>query len=433
MSLQEDRPAASPHPVEAPASYGQRMLWAMSRYISDRSALNVPVICRVEGPLEGTRWQAAVDRLVAENETLRTSLRTGRRLAQVVHPPAPVPLRRADLSQHADPERAVQDALATECGSPIDPTGSPVRATLWRLAEQEHVLCMNIHHVATDTTSSALLFARLVELAGGSPGPAPRAWTYREFAGRQNRRLAQGELEEQVAYWTRRLDGVRFPDLGAAGATDPGGRFTADLPGPLVERLTGLARARASTPFGVLLAVFYAVLHALTGERDLALASVFANRTRPETSATVGFLANLLVLRTRVPRGGTFADLLRAVHGTVTEAVVHQEVPYHLVPREHGPSGSARADEVVFQLITDRVHARAAGPVRVTALVPEAVGPRFGLELGLVPVGDGLRAVLLAAPDRLPAGFPQAVLSRYLAVASVVAAAPDTPLAALRG
>lgn len=78
--------------------------------------------------------------------------------------------------------------------------------------------------------------------------------------------------------------------------------------------------------FAAALVVIYLGLHRVTGQRDLAVVSMFANRMR-QTRGTVGFFANLLVLRTEIPRAGTFRDLLRAARTTVIEALAHQELP----------------------------------------------------------------------------------------------------------
>ncbi|WP_199434058.1 condensation domain-containing protein [Qaidamihabitans albus] len=431
--------STAPPPAEgvqtASASLGQRMLWALARHSSDKSVLNVPVLARLRGPLPLDRWRAALDRLVAEHETLRTTFDgAGHRLRQVVHPPAPVPLRVVELDGAADPEAALTEAVAEESARPIDPTVWPTRATLWRVAATDHVLSLNVHHLCTDTASSALLFHRLAELASGEAGPPAPAWTYRRFARWQRERFASPAVAEQLGYWTDRLRGVWFTELPhPSGGADPGGRLTGELGTGLTDALRAVARTHSTTLFTVLLAIHYTVLHATTGHRDLTVSSIFANRGRPETEGTVGFLANMLVLRARIPRTGTFADLLREVHTTVSGAVRHQEVPYHLVPRPGDAAGPARADEVVFQMITDRVGRVPAGPVEAEALVPEGVGGRFGLELGIVPVGEGMRVVLMAAANRFPQGLPATLLRRYLATAALVARTPSVPLSAVVG
>lgn len=421
--------------VAAPASLGQRMLWALGHYRGDQAVLNCPVLCLVRGSVPPGLMASAVDRLVTRHETLRTTYTgAGPRLTQLVHPPAPLPVREIDLSAGD----ALRDEFAVECTRPLDPTVWPARATLWRVAPDEHVFCLNVHHLATDTTSAAVLFAELAGLlAHDSPArdDVTGGWTYRQFAAWQQDRFRTGAMAATVGYWSEQLAGVRFPELpgpDAATAADPP-RVTGRMEAGVVEALRAVAREQDTTLFSVMLALYYLVLHGVAGQRDLAVASIFANRTRPETARTIGFFANMIVLRARVPRTGTFADLVRSVHPTVTGALRHQEVPFHLVPRPAARPGQARADEVVFQMINDRVYSTPAGALDIEALVPEGVGSRFGLELGLVPVGDDYQVVLLSPPGRFPPGFTRSLLARYIGMATQVATTPGAPLNSLVG
>jgi non-ribosomal peptide synthetase component F len=200
-----------------------------------------------------------------------------------------------------------------------------------------------------------------------------------------------------------------------------------------VTSLREVARSCRATLFAVMLAVYYAQLHRITGQGDLAVASLFANRTRPEVAYTVGFLANMVVLRTRLWRAATFADLVRETHRTVTGALMHQELPYQMVPLDIARADGVRADDVVFQIMAEPLHTMRIAGLQAEALVPEGVGSRFALELALVPRGSGFRAVLFHAEDRFPRAFACNVLAGYASLASSVATAPGMPLASLRG
>jgi hypothetical protein len=429
---------SDPGVLRAPASVGQRLLWMLDRYRSGQGALNCPLLCRLRGPLDRTAFQAALDGLVERHETLRTTVSGGgRRLTQLVHPPRPLPVDTVDLTGGPDPAAAAERALAAELATRVDPVRWPVRGTLWTIAEQDFLLCLNIHHLATDAASCPVLFEDLGTLyrrARGEPAElgAPGA-PYREFAAWQQRRLDAGELEPHVRYWSRQLAGVRYPRLPGTPGAGPrtSVRETADLPPALVDALRRVARECRTTLFSVLLAVYYLELRRVTGERDLAVASLFANRGRPEFARTVGFLATMLVLRTAVPRTGTVADLLAAVHRTVTGAFRYQELPYQLLPLPPGAPGGPRADDAVFQVIADPVYTARMAELEAEALVPEGIGSRFGMELVLIPAGGGLRAVLFWTAERFPPGFAADFLASYVATAGLVGNAPRMPLMGL--
>jgi non-ribosomal peptide synthetase component F len=146
----------------------------------------------------------------------------------------------------------------------------------------------------------------------------------------------------------------------------------------------------------------------------------------------VGFLANLLVLRTAVPTAGTFRDLVRATRLTVGEALAHQDVPCQMVGRV-GAAARGRPEDVVFQMLAEpRFDRRGPGGLRIGQLPrPDGLAPRFGFEMVLSPVpGGGLEGTVLFAQDRFDRDWVHSALQRFRTVAAERAAAPDRRLAA---
>jgi hypothetical protein len=425
--------------VEVPASIGQRLLWVLDHYRGHEGALNCPVLCRIRGPLDTDALAGALADLTERHASLRTTFRgRGPRLVQLVHDPRPVPLDRRDLTGTPDPEEAVRRELDAELARRIDPVTWPVRTTLWRLAPDHHVLCLNVHHLVTDAWSCPLLFRDLFRLYERRTGfaadvPPPAGWPFPRFGAWQQEQLAIGAMRAHQAYWRRQLAGVTLPALPGRGDGGPrrAARETADIDAGVAKDLRRIAQDCRATTFATMLSVHYAVLHALTGQDDLAVASLFANRARPELAETVGFLANMVVLRTRLPASATFARTVRAAHFTVVGAMTHQDVPYQLLALPALRSGTARADDVVFQVMAEPVYATRFGDLDVAALVPEGVGSRFDLELALVPTGMGYRAVLFYDAARFEPAFARDVVKHYAEVAAAAAAEPDAPLTAL--
>jgi hypothetical protein len=412
--------------LTAPASIGQRLLWMIDRHRP--ATLSCPVLCRIRGPLDTGRLTDALDGLVRRHESLRTTL-TGRGpgLTQVVHAERPLPLRIDD----AAPDE-IGPAIAAELRERLDPETAPVRATLWRTGPAEHTLCLNMHHLITDAWSCGVL---LGDLRSGYAAGAdrPESWTYRRFAAWQEAQLAGPPGRRQRDYWIRRLDGARPVPIPAPATPETStGLAEATIPPPVATALREITRRTGTTLFTVLLAVFYARLAELTGARDLLAASLFANRHRPEVRHTVGFVANMVMLRTRVPDGGTFTDLLRATHATVMGAFAHQEMPFHLLPAslltpDTGAGGPVRPDDLVFQLMTPPGEQGRAGALDFEMLVPTEIGTRFGLELTVVPVGDGLRALFFHARSRMDDAQARALVDGYAALAARAAAGQSLP------
>jgi hypothetical protein len=418
---------------EAPASVGQRLMAMIAHYRGRYGALSCPVVCRLRGSLDVACLQAALDGVTAQHEALRTTFSgRGPGLTQLVQEPRPLPLAEIELDK-----ASIDDAIAQELSDPIDIAAWPTRATLWRTGPQDHVLCVNIHHIVTDAWSSGLIFNELRDRyaqARGAVVTLPRTvWQYRDFVAWQEDLLAGSGLDRHRVYWQRQLAELSLPRMPYRDPAPGEGAHVAtlDLPAPVVDGLREMARRLRTTSFTVALSVFYVVLNRLCEQDDLAVASLFANRSRREAQGTVGFLANMVVLRTRMQTAGPFADLVRATHATVMGAFAHQEQPYQTLPGSPAPS-AGRADDVVFQMMAELDFRGTSAGVEFELLVPERIGSRFGVELALAPVGGGLRALLFHT-SRLDRSVAAAMLRDYGAAAAVVAADPTVAVAAIGG
>ncbi|MET8254074.1 condensation domain-containing protein [Micromonospora sp. NPDC005197] len=422
----------APRPV--PASVGQRLLGIIEHYRADHGALNCPLLCRLSGgAVDLTALERALTALTARHEALRTTVvGRGPRLSQLVHDPRPVELRVVDLRGEPDPHTAADAAVTTELATRVDVTQWPTRATAWRVSDREVIVCFTMHHLVTDAWSCGLLFEELRTLyADAQAALPPVRWQYPQFVAWQEGRLAGTELDRQREFWRGQLSGLRLPRLPyrepPPDATP--GVLARDLDADVADGLRALARRHRTTLFTVALAVYYAVLHRVTGQGDLAVASLFANRARPESQRTVGFCANMVVLRTRLPPFATFAALLQATHATTAAAFANQEQPYQAVATGSANLGG-RVDDVVFQMMAELSHRVRVGDTEFELLVPEAIGSRFGTELALAPRGDGLRVVLFHTPRLAPSDAVR-LLDGYVSVARAVVGNPAVALSAL--
>lgn len=427
-------------PRRVPASVGQRLLWFLDRHRGHSGALNCPMVCRIRGPLDEPALASCLETLTRRHEALRTTFSgRGRQLAQVIHEPRPLAVERRDLSELPDPAVEAEQALAAELRTRVDPEVWPVRCTLWQVGTGDHILCLNLHHLVTDTWSCGILLQELARAyasaVGAGPALSPPGWQYADFAAWQEGLLGSDRFRRHEEYWRGQLQGAEAPPipLRAGAAATRWGSEEGDVAPEVAEKLRGLARRHRTTPFAVMLAICSSTLHRLTGGEDLALASQFANRSRPEVAGTVGFIANQVVLRTRLPARATFSDVVAATRATVLDGFAHQELPHHLVPRDpprEAGREALRLDDVVFQMLAEPLEVAVdAGRARFEGMVPDVVG-RFDFELGIMPRGRGFGAKLFYAADRLDPAWAQRFVATYVSVAAEVAAAPDTPVAA---
>lgn len=431
------------HTREVPASVGQRLLWQMDHYRGAHGALNCPIFLRLRGPLDTGALALAAHELSLRHEALRTTF-TGRgpRLTQLVHErPRPLEIAEFDLSDAPDPEAAARAAMTAEARRRVDPEDWPVRLTLWRLRDGEHVLCVNLHHLVTDGWSCAVAANDLVRLydrvAGDGPPLPAVGWQYPRWVEWQ-RELLQGEgLRRLREYWRRQLADAELPDLPRAATRAPADQRRtvvepATIPRHAVAALETLARGQGTALFTVLLSAYCYLLHRTTGQTDVAVASIFANRPRPELRHTVGFLSNMVLLRGRVGQGATFLDLVREVSGSVIGAFAHQDLPYQLVPLDTLRAGGARPESVVFQLFAGPLERTTAAGLAVEPIitVPDGIGSRWDFELSLAPAGGDLSVLLCYADDLYRPEWARRFVDDYVRLV-LAAARPAASLASL--
>lgn len=408
-----------------PASVAQRLLWVLEQFRGQDGSANCPIVLRLRGRLDEERLGDGLAALTARHESLRTTFEgRGARLTQVVHDPRPVELHRRDISA-PEPERALREAVTAEVNRPVDAGRWPTRATLMRLGGNDHALCLNMHHAVTDGGSCGLIVRDLQSLTSGGPRLPAVRWQYAQFCRWQEKWLASPEMNEDRAYWTRHLARARVPQLPLRPASPETPWLSASISEAIdaatVSALGQIARRQRTTIASALLAVFYLVLREHTGDDDLAIASFMANRARPELRDTVGLLANMAVLRTRIGSGDDFGEVLRRTHGTAMDAFVHQRLPYQLLPGGTISGPGRRADDVMFHLVP-----QLPAPLRVAGTAAEIVvvdqlGSRFECEFQLYPHHGGLQAVLCYNCSRLGHDLAKRLVSRYVATARAVA------------
>ncbi len=357
-------PPLVPRPAdEAPvASFAQQRLWFLDQLEPGNPFYNLPAAARLSGPLEVAALADALDQLVSRHEALRTMFANhqGRPLP-VVAQQARWPLAQVDLSGEANREAALATRMLAAARQSFDLAHGPlVRAVLYRLSAEEHVLLLVLHHVVADGWSMGVLvreLGRAYTAATQNTGYhlPPLAVQYADFAAWQRDWLAGDVYEEQLAYWRSRLgDGPAVLELPADRPRPAAPQFTGAtqsiaLSPELSARLQALSRQEGVTLFMTLLAAFQAWLARVTGETDIAVGSPIANRTQTELEGLIGFFVNTLVLRTDVSEDPSFRDLLARVRETTLGAYAHQDLPFEKLVEVLAPQRS-RSHAPLFQV-----------------------------------------------------------------------------------
>ncbi|HST60093.1 MAG TPA: condensation domain-containing protein, partial [Longimicrobium sp.] len=432
-----------------PLSFAQERLWLIDRLQPGSAVYNVPAGVRLRGALDAAALERALGEIVHRHEALRTTFpEHDGAPVQRIAPFAGWTLPVEDLSAlDADPrEAAVRDRAAADAARPFDLAAGPLfRAHLLRLADDEHVLLLNMHHVVTDAWSLGVLFRELAALYGafveGAESPLPAlAVQYADYAVWEREQLRGEALEQHLAYWRERLAGapalLELPSdhPRPAVATYRGAHVPIDLPTSLLERLEALGRGEGVSLFMVLLGAFSALLSRYSGSDDVVLGSPAAGRTRREVEGLIGFFVNTLVLRTELEGDPSFREVLKRVRTATLGAYEHGELPFEKLVAELQPErslGHAPLFQVLFALQNADLSGGDLPGLRMEGVEVDVDSTKFDLELHLMAHPGGLGGVLTYATDLFERGTVERMAAHLARVLEQVAADAELRLSAL--
>ncbi|HWS56093.1 MAG TPA: amino acid adenylation domain-containing protein, partial [Pyrinomonadaceae bacterium] len=429
-----------------PLSYAQQRLWFLDQLDADSSTYNIPVAARLGGPLDVCALERGLNEIVRRHESLRTTFQSVDGLpVQVILPSLTLKLPVTELRGFGEAEKRaeVRRRADEEARRPFDLTRGPLlRASLLRLCEQEHVILLTMHHIVSDGWSTGLLIRELGALyaayARGEESPlAELPIQYADYAVWQRERLRGEALEAQLSYWRRRLAGatdvLELPTDRPRPAAQSfrGAAHNFALPADLYGSLKSLCKQEDCTLFMLLLAAFGTFLHRYTGQEDICVGTVDANRDRPEVEPLIGFFVNTLVARADLSGGPTFRELLARTRGHMLEAHAHREAPFEKLVDELRPERSL-GHAPLFQVMLVLQNAPRAEPrlpgVTLSLLEVERATAKFDLTLMAEEGEAGLSASFEYSTDLFDASTIERMSAHFRTLLRGIAADPDVRL-----
>lgn len=443
----DPEPAIAP-PRPAPLSLAQERLWFLDRLVPGTSAYHVRSAVRLRGDLDLPLLTRALREVERRQQVLRSAVgvEAGR--------PVQRPGRTGALEPRlvGSTEATLAPAVAAEAARPFDlAIGPPARTALFRLAADDHVLTLTLHHLVADGWSVAVLHRELATLYAGwradPDAPAgellpPLPVQYAEVAREQRSDAARDRLRAGLDFWRDRLAGA--PTLLSlptrrprpARQTFAGAAYRFVLTGAEAATVRRLARHGRATTYQVLLVGYAVVLAAHSGQRDLVVGSPTAGRTRPEHEPLVGLFVTLLAQRVDLGGDPPFEVLLDRVAQAGLDALDHQDVPFELVIEELAPARSLDHQPLVQAvLVMQSASRRPPGlpGVQVSRYPVPTDTAKFDLVLDVAEVADELTGSWEYSSDLFDAEDVAGFHADLVAVLGAAAADPGRPVEDLCG
>jgi amino acid adenylation domain-containing protein len=338
-----------------PASRAQQRLWFIDRLEGGSVGYRISVAIRLLGTLNLEWLQESLDCIVQRHEVLRTVfVSDDSDPLQQIAAEASFSLRVIDLAQYerAQAEKQICLHKIEEAQAHFDLRKGPlIRGRLLRLAAQEHVLLVTMHHIVSDGWSMNIFVRELSELysahrEGRSHRLEPMPIQYADYAQWQRELLSGEPLEKQLGYWRMRLAGIA-PQVNLPtdrprpeSQTYRGGNVPVALGPQLSSKLRAFSQHHGVTLFMTLYAGWAVLLSRLSGEQEIVIGTPIANRQRAELEALIGIFVNTLVLRIELRDDLRVDELIAQVKELTLEAYDHQDVPFEQIVEALQPQRS---------------------------------------------------------------------------------------------
>ncbi|MGY2290395.1 non-ribosomal peptide synthetase [Pseudomonas sp. SDO528_S397] len=427
-------------------SYAQQRMWFLWQLDPASGAYNLPGAVRLKGALNLQAMEQAFASLVARHETLRTVFQrqADDRLWQVAAQPS-LAITPEDFSHYACAEReqAVSEAATRESLQQFDLENGPLlRVKLLKLAENEHVLLLTLHHIVSDGWSMNVLIDEFIRCYDAfarnqAPSLAPLPIQYSDYALWQRRWLEAGEQARQLEYWQARL-GDEHPVLELptdyprpARPSYQGTRHNFAIDPALAAQLRRCAQQHNVTLFMLLLGAFNVLLHRYTGQEDIRIGVPIANRNRGDVEGLIGFFVNTQVLRTELNGQTRVSQLLQAIKEHALGAQAHQELPFERLVEALKVERSL-SHTPLFQVmynhqpqVADLASITTASGLELSSLEWQGRTTQFDLTLDTFEKSGTLHAALTYANDLFHAATIQRMADHWLALLQAMVAEGD--------
>ncbi len=429
-----------------PLSFAQQRLWFLNQFESDGAIYNLPSAIRIIGKLHMDALKKSIHEIIKRHEILRT-------IFTIVHTqPFQVILKDLSLDfpiidisalPESEKEYKIREFADKEARIAFDLKKGPLlRIKILKAGEEDHVVLLTMHHIISDGWSMGIFTREIAALYDsfrrGKPSPLPvLKIQYADYSKWQNDFLRGKELDRQLTYWKERL-----------GDVPPIIQLPYDKPRPLHQTFAGkhlsfrlsrkssvqlkkIAHENEATLFMVLLAAFQTLLYRYSGQDDISVGTVIANRNFAETENLIGFFVNTLILRNDLSGDPDFLVLLRKVKEVTLGAYAHQDLPYEKLVEIIQPDrdlSSPPLFNVLFSLQNIPSKEIELSDIKIEALPIESDSVKFDLTLSMEERNDEISGSFGFNTDLFQQNTIERMIVHFKTLLEHIAADPKRPI-----
>ncbi|MBK8551804.1 MAG: amino acid adenylation domain-containing protein [Ignavibacteria bacterium] len=401
-------------PEFIPLSFSQERLWFID-HLGGSTQYHIPAVLRLIGKLNKDALIQSVQTIVNRHEVLRTVFEeTDGIVFQKIKEKDEWYLEIQDDFIFEEDNKELNQYIQKLIYTPFDLSKDHMlRAALIRLKEDEHILVVTLHHIASDGWSVSILVKELVELYNSfeesrEANLSPLKIQYSDYAIWQRKYLQGVVLENKLSYWKEKLEGVSPLDLPSdfarpAVQSTKGEILNFRLEKELSERIHELSKNSGTTLFMTLLAAFKVLLYRYSSQNDVCVGTPVAGRQLQETEDMIGFFINTIALRSEVKDSIYFDEFLKLLREDTLQAFAHQDVPFEkvvdAVVKDRSLSRSPLFQVMFILQNVPEAEELVLGKLKLSREVTVHSVSKFDLTFSMTETSDGIKGAVEYCSD----------------------------------
>ncbi|WP_444997366.1 non-ribosomal peptide synthase/polyketide synthase [Aliikangiella sp. IMCC44359] len=436
--------------VDIPLSFSQQRLWFLDQLEPGSSQYNMPMAIRLKGTLNKVALSSALNHIVARHEVLRTvyAKSSDGQATQVILKNVSLNIDEKDISQldKVSKEAELQKLIQQDIDKPFNLSNDlMLRAVLITVSKTEYVLLINMHHIASDGWSVAIMIKEFVALYESFyKGEMVQLPTlniqYADFSNWQ-RNWLQGEvLESQLSYWKKQLANVPtvhslpLRQVRPAKQSLAGHMITQKFSQSLSDELNRLSADYDTTLFITLQAAFAILVAKYSNESDIVIGTPIANRPQSELAGLIGFFLNNLVFRNDLSGDPTFISFLKQSKEMALKAYENQHLPFELLVDELNLDRSFSYSplfQLFFTLQNNEKVELKLPDLELKQLKGENFISKYDLSLSMEETEQGLTATWEYSTELFDELFIKSFMQHFENLLNAICATPNAKLSQL--
>jgi len=339
ITLLEERDAV-------PMSFTQERLWFLDQFSDVKdSTYHIPGLLHLQGKLDKTALNRAINTIVDRHEILRTNFVNS---FQKINAKSNFAIeefkcKNIDLAL----KEAKKEVFNLE-------TGSLFKVKLFIISEEESYLFINMHHIISDGWSISVLVQEFITLYMGEELEDLNI-QFADYSAWQRDYLSGEVLDKKIEFWKEELQGVEPLALPTSFSrpsvsSTRGKTVSFSIDKDLTASLNKISKDNGVTLFMTMLSSFSILMQKYSSQEEIYIGSPIANRERAELENLIGFFVNTIVLKQTYTDELNFSELLQQTKSRTLSAYEHQDVPFEkIVDSLNVPRDTSRSP--IFQVM----------------------------------------------------------------------------------